>query len=99
MVRSRPIRALTVVALVATLSLVPVAAQAVPRHDDGLGGPSVSWWEVARNWILSLWGAESPTWDPTGNRPTGSPPGSVAAGDPRGDLELSRPETEPTVAD
>jgi hypothetical protein len=81
MVRIRFTRALILPAVIASLLVLPAAAQAAaPRDDHRDGGGGISLLGSLFEWVSSVWGAASPTLDPTGQKPTSPPEGAPPEG-------------------
>ncbi len=95
MIRIRFPRALIVSAVIASLLVLPAAAQAASQredHRDG-GGAGISLLGSLFEWVVSVWGAGNPDFDPTGRRPpelASSPEAAPSEG------ELSTPEVDPS---
>jgi hypothetical protein len=86
MVRIRFTRALIVPAVIASLLVLPAAAQAAPREDQRDGGGGISLLGSLVDWVTSIWGAAGPHFDPTGQKPAPPPPESG----------ISSPSADPT---
>jgi len=94
MIRIQFTRALIVPAVIASLLVLPAAAQAAPREDhrDGDGG-GISLLGSLFGWVTSLWGAGGSDLDPSGRKLTalGPPPPEV----PPSKGELMAPSMDP----
>lgn len=96
MVGIRFTRALTVLTLIASLAVLPAAAQAAPRdgqRDDG----GVKLLASLLDWVSSIWGAGGGNWDP-GARPIAAPvPEPAAAPTPEVGAAAQRVLDRPTA--
>lgn len=75
MVRIRFTRALVLPAVIASLLVLPAAAQAAaPRDDHRDGGGGISLLASVFEWVASVWGAGGADSDPTGSKLVMPPP-------------------------
>lgn len=81
----RVTRALIVLTVIASLAVLPAAAQAAPR-DSGRDEGGVSLLASLFDWVSSIWGAGGGNWDPTGRQPTTAGPEPTMATSPEGGI-------------
>lgn len=83
----RALRAFVLAAMVA-LALAALPAHALPREHPAASRSFLSFLQDLRGWLVSLWGSEGMTVDPSGGQPGGSPgANATTTGDEGGSID------------